>query len=77
MPSKQAPVFRCNEIPNFSGLRVRINSTLLVTLPSLTSSFVDPTMTMEAVHTIADRVEQSLGELMSGGDVVVHTEPLK
>jgi len=32
---------------------------------------------MEAVHTIADRVEQSLGELMSGGDVVVHTEPLK
>jgi len=38
---------------------------------------VDPAMTMEAAHAIADAVEHSLGELMPGGDVVVHTEPMK
>jgi len=36
---------------------------------------VDPGLTMEQAHAVADTVEQSLGELMPGGDVVVHSEP--
>jgi cation diffusion facilitator family transporter len=36
---------------------------------------VDPSLTLEQAHAVADAVEASLGELMPGGDVVVHTEP--
>ena len=36
---------------------------------------VDSTLTMEEAHAVADAVEGCLGELMPGGDVVVHTEP--
>lgn len=38
---------------------------------------VDPTMTVEEAHAVADSVETSLEELMPGGDVVVHTEPMR
>ena len=37
---------------------------------------VDPALTMEKAHAVADAVELCLEELMPGGDVVVHTEPL-
>lgn len=37
---------------------------------------VDPTMTVEEAHAVADSVETSLEELMPGGEVVVHTEPM-
>ena len=30
---------------------------------------------MEQAHAVADTVEQGLGDLMPGGDVVVHAEP--
>ncbi len=36
---------------------------------------VDPGLTMEQAHAVADTVEQGLGDLMPGGDVVVHAEP--
>jgi len=36
---------------------------------------VDPALTMEQAHAVADTVEQCLGEIMPGGDVVVHAEP--
>lgn len=35
---------------------------------------VDPMLTMEQAHAVADDVELFLGELMPGGDVVVHAE---
>lgn len=38
---------------------------------------VDPTMTVEEAHAVADSVETSLEELMPGADVVVHTEPMR
>lgn len=36
---------------------------------------VDPGLSMEAAHEVADEVEGSLGQVMPGGDIVVHTEP--
>ncbi len=36
---------------------------------------VESTLTMEQAHQVADAVELSLGDLMPGGDVVVHAEP--
>jgi len=36
---------------------------------------VDPGITVEEAHEVADAVEASLGRLMPGGDVTVHTEP--
>jgi len=36
---------------------------------------VDPALTLEQAHAVADAVELCLGGLMPGGDVVVHAEP--
>jgi len=36
---------------------------------------VDPALSMEQAHRVADSVETSLAALMPGGDVVVHAEP--
>ena len=36
---------------------------------------VDPEMTVQEAHMLADCVEANLGELMPSGDVTVHTEP--
>lgn len=36
---------------------------------------VDPALLIEEAHAITEAVEQSLGELMPEGDVVVHAEP--
>jgi divalent metal cation (Fe/Co/Zn/Cd) transporter len=36
---------------------------------------VSSALTMEEAHGVADEVEKCLGELMEGGDVVVHAEP--
>jgi cation diffusion facilitator family transporter len=38
---------------------------------------VDPSMTVEEAHAVADSVETSLKELMPGADVVVHTGPMR
>jgi divalent metal cation (Fe/Co/Zn/Cd) transporter len=37
---------------------------------------VDASLSMEASHRVTEGVEKSLADLMPGGDVVVHVEPV-